>query len=73
VYAFRGTASDEVEHRFVLAGLESAKRYRLHFQDGSAPDRTATGSELMGQGLPVHLRNPFSSELVFLSDETHAP
>jgi hypothetical protein len=72
VYAFRGTTSDEEEHRFVLAGLEAAKRYRLHFQDRSAPDRSASGSELMGPGLRVHLRNPLSSELVFLSDDVKA-
>ena len=69
VFAFRGTTPDQAEHPFVLAGLEAGKRYRLHFQDGSSPDRTATGGELMGQGLTVHLRNPLSSELVLLSDE----
>jgi hypothetical protein len=68
VFAFRGTTADEAEHRFVLAGLEPAKRYRLHFEDGSAPDREATGSELMGPGMEVRLRNPLSSELVFLDD-----
>lgn len=68
VFAFRGSVRDEAEHRFVLAGLDLAKRYRLHFQDGSAPDRTMTGSEMMGAGLPVRLSNPLSSELIFLSD-----
>ena len=69
VFAFRGTISEESVHRFVLAGLDAAQRYRLHFEDGSAPDSVATGSELMGRGLAVHLPNPLSSELVFLSDE----
>jgi alpha-galactosidase len=68
VFAFRGTTPDESEHRFVLAGLKAAKHYRLHFQDGSAPDEVATGSDLMGTGLEVHLKNPLSSELVFLED-----
>lgn len=68
VFAFRGTTADEAEHRFVLAGLEAARRYRLHFADGTAQDREATGSELMGPGLAVHLGNPLSSELVFLDD-----
>ena len=68
VYAFRGTTPEENEHHFVLAGLSAAKRYRLHFEDGSAPDREATGRELMGPGLDVHLQNPLSSELVFLED-----
>jgi len=68
LYAFRGTVANEAEHRFVLAGLDAAKRYRLHFQDGSAPDAEATGRELMGAGVTVHLREPLSSELVFLED-----
>jgi len=68
VFAFRGTVRDEAEHRFVLAGLDAAKRYHLHFQDGSAPDRIMTGSEMMGAGLTVRLSNPLSSELIFLSD-----
>ena len=68
VFAFRGTTPDETEHRFVLAGLNAAKRYRLHFQDGTAPDVEATGSELMGPGLKVQLRQPLSSELVFVED-----
>jgi hypothetical protein len=69
VFAFRGSAPDEAEHRFVLAGLEAGKSYRLHFQDRSAPDRLATGSELMGAGLLVRLGSPLSSELVFLDEE----
>jgi alpha-galactosidase len=72
VFAFRGSASDEPDHRFVLAGLEAAKQYRLHFQDGTAPDRTAGGSELMNQGLQIRLENPLSSELVFLTEENQS-
>jgi len=68
VFAFRGTGPEEAEHHFVLAGLDPAKHYRLHFQDGSAPDRSATGADLMAQGLLVRLQSPLSSELVFLSD-----
>ena len=67
VFAFRGSIADEAQHRFVLAGLDAGKRYRLHFQDASAPDTTATGSELMRQGVTVVLPNPLSSELVFLN------
>ncbi|MGB6687852.1 MAG: alpha-galactosidase [Terracidiphilus sp.] len=73
VFAFRGTVPDEAEHRFALAGIDAATRYRLHFQDGSAPDRVATGSELMNPGLEVHLAIPLSSELVFLEDAGRAP
>jgi alpha-galactosidase len=72
VFAFRGSVPGESEHSFVLAGLDVSRHYRLHFQDGSAPDRTATGSELMNQGLLVRLQNPLSSELVFLTEEAKA-
>jgi alpha-galactosidase len=70
VFAFRGSIADQAEHRFVLAGLDAGKRYRLHFEDGSAPDAEATGSELMASGLAVRLREPLSSELVFLREAT---
>jgi len=69
IFAFRGSISDEPDHSFVLSGLDAAKRFRLHFQDGTAPDRTVGGSELVNQGLVVHLANPLSSELVFFSEE----
>jgi len=69
VLAFRGSIPGESEHRFVLAGLDVSRRYHLHFQDGTAPDRAATGSELMSEGLLVRLQNPLSSELVFLTEE----
>ncbi|HLY41690.1 MAG TPA: glycoside hydrolase family 36 protein [Terracidiphilus sp.] len=69
VYAFRGSVADEAAHGFLLGGLERSRRYHLHFQDGSAPDRTESGNQLMTHGLDVHLANPLSSELVFLSSE----
>lgn len=68
VFAFRGTVADESGHRFTLAGLDPLRRYRLHFQDGSAADRVALGSELMGRGLEVSLKTPLSSELVFVDE-----
>ncbi|MGA7341680.1 MAG: alpha-galactosidase [Terracidiphilus sp.] len=70
VFAFRGTIAGETEHRLVLAGLDASRRYRLHFEDGSAPDREALGSELMRAGLDVRLEEPLSSELVFIEDVT---
>jgi len=66
LYAFRGTDPDEAAHRFVLAGLDAHKHYKLHFEDGSAADREATGRELMESGVAVHLASTLSSELVFL-------
>ena len=68
VYAFRGSIAGQPEHSFVLAGLDNAKHYRLHFQDGTSPDREATGRELMDAGITVKLHNPLSSELVFLEE-----
>ncbi len=68
VFAFRGTASGEARHSFKLAGLDPAKRYRLHFEDGSAADRVETGRALMDAGLAVDLTQPLSSELVFIDD-----
>lgn len=67
VYAFRGSAPDEAEHGFALMGLDPGKKYRVHFQDGSAADRVVSGGELM-QGLEVRLAVPLSSEIVFLSE-----
>lgn len=69
VFAFRGSAGGEPEHRFLLAGLESRSRYRLHFEDGSSPDVVVSGERLMRKGLTVALPRPLSSELVFLSQE----
>ncbi|HEY2469126.1 MAG TPA: alpha-galactosidase [Terracidiphilus sp.] len=66
VYAFRGTTTNEDSHTFVLPGLDATSSYRLHFQDGSSPDREATGKQLMTEGLQVHLVHPLSSELVFV-------
>jgi len=71
VYAFCGSVADEPKHLFVLKGLKGNARYRIHFQDGSGPDREATGSELMGQGLWVGLEHPLSSELVFVEERAH--
>jgi alpha-galactosidase len=69
LFAFRGSTPDESEHRFVLAGLDPAKEYRLHFQDGSSPDSTIVGKELMETGALVRLAKPLSSELVFLTEQ----
>ncbi|WP_348264312.1 alpha-galactosidase [Telmatobacter sp. DSM 110680] len=70
-FVFRGSIPNETEHRFVLAGLEPGKRYRVHFEDGTMPDRDVTGQELMSVGILVSLPQPLSSELAFL-EETHS-
>lgn len=64
VYAFRGKTHST--HSYLLKGLDPGARYRLHFQDHTAPDRVTTGRDLMQQGLRVFLAHPETSELVFL-------
>ncbi len=73
LYAFRGTAPDELTHRFRWLGLKAGSRYRLKFQDrGAAADRVLTGRILMQQGIEVGLAVPLSSELIFL-EEVRSP
>jgi alpha-galactosidase len=67
VFAFHGSDAEEREHRFVLAGLDPRATYRLHFEDGTSADATVSGEQLMTSGLRVVLREPLSSELIFLS------
>lgn len=68
VYAFRGSSPDDTQHSFPLRGLLPNAHYRLHFQDHSSPDRTATGNYLLRSGLLVNLPIPTSSELIFISE-----
>lgn len=67
IFAFHGSDVAQTEHRFPLSGLNPRTTYRLHFEDGTSPDATASGRELMTSGLRVVLREPLSSELVFVS------
>ena len=64
LYAFHGSEVEPAMHAFRLKGLRAADRYRLHFRDGSSPDRTESGAELMRSGLRVRLPFADSSELV---------
>jgi alpha-galactosidase len=68
VYAFHGSTPNDQAHIFPLYGLQPSRRYRLHFQDGSSPDRTATGHDLMDEGLSIKLTVPNSSELIFIDE-----
>jgi hypothetical protein len=72
LYAFRGSIASEASHAFVLQGLDAASHYRLHFQDGSSPDREEIGKQLLSEGIEVHLAHPLSSELVFVEREQKA-
>jgi alpha-galactosidase len=67
VFAFRGSANNESEHRFVMAGLDPNQHYHLHFEDGTSPDTQLTGDQLMSRGLTVVLPQPLSSELIYLT------
>ena len=67
VYAFRGSNPGDDNYVFRVKGVAPAKTYRLHFQDGSAPDRSMTGRELLDSGVALHLPIPKSSELVFIN------
>jgi hypothetical protein len=49
-------------------GLNSRFRYRLRFNDRSAPDQVVDGNELMKAGLKVRLPIPNSSEIIFLEE-----
>jgi alpha-galactosidase len=67
VFAFHGSDTAEPGHRFTLSGLDPRKTYGLHFEDGTSPDTTVSGRQLMTSGLQVMLRSPLSSELIFIS------
>jgi alpha-galactosidase len=67
LYAFHGSDAKPDTFEFRLRGLRTAGKYRLHFKDGSSPDREVEGRELLQQGLTVSLPLANSSELVVLT------
>jgi alpha-galactosidase len=71
VYVFRGSTETKDKHVFRLQGLKPSQQYRLHFNDGSAADRTMSGQDLAGTGLAVTLAVPNSSELIFIGRQIH--
>jgi alpha-galactosidase len=73
VYAFHGSAETEPSHTFLLRGLSAERSYTLRFQDGSSPNRTVSGEELLGKGVSVQLSQPNTSELIFLQEIRKAP
>lgn len=68
LYAFHGTAPDQVTHRFRLLGLKPGRRYRLKFQDQGTANLELTGLSLTQEGIEVALPLPLSSELIFLEE-----
>lgn len=67
IFAFHGSDPAQSQHRFALSGLDARATYRLHFEDGTSPDTTVSGQQLMTSGLQVVLRDSLSSELIFIS------
>jgi alpha-galactosidase len=67
IFAFHGSDAAAPEHRFALSGFDARTTYRLHFEDGTSPDTTVSGQQLMTSGLQVVLRDSLSSELIFIS------
>jgi hypothetical protein len=70
LFAFRGTTRNEAVHTYALRGLESGRKYRLHFEDETAADAVASGEALQTHGVQVRLSEPLSSELVWV-EEAH--
>lgn len=67
VYVFRpGSSNDTQVVRF--KGLKGDATYWLWCEDGSISPKQQTGDDLMRMGLPVHLPQPFTSDLIFVQD-----
>ena len=64
LYAFHASEAAPGVFKFPLRGLRADGKYRLHFKDGSSPDREAGGRELLQSGVVVSLPLANSSELI---------
>ena len=73
LYAFHGTDAVQRTHAFALRGLSPQKTYRLHFQDASSADTSATGADLMRSGVTIELPMPDSSEIVLIEESGKHP
>jgi hypothetical protein len=69
LFAFRGAGADEPAHRFPLAGLDPARRYRISFHDRGT-EIVVPGDVLVRYGIEVALDEPLASELIFISAAT---
>ncbi|HZL37120.1 MAG TPA: glycoside hydrolase family 36 protein [Tepidisphaeraceae bacterium] len=65
VYVFRGT-TPQAGHRLLLKGLDPASTYKITSEDGGVPPCEQTGQTLRAEGLAVSLKEPESSDLIFL-------
>jgi len=66
LYAFHGSESKPDTFAFPLRGLQPTTKYRLHFKDGSSPDRDVDGGDLLQSGVTVSLPLANSSELIVI-------
>ena len=66
LYTFHGSMAKPATYRFRLRGLRRDGHYRLHFRDGSSPDRVVVGQKLMHSGVAVSLPMAESSELIVI-------
>ena len=63
LYIFRPN-SDTVTQRIPLKGLVADTKYKVRTEDHSTPESTYTGTELMNDGLLIHLPGKYTSDLV---------
>lgn len=68
IYAFRGSGKEEGAHRFRLQGISANATYLLRFQGDSSQSRQMEGNKLLQSGLAVTLKEPLSSELIFIDE-----
>ena len=68
LFAFRDK-NDEADHAFVLRGLAEEERYHLTSEDGSVAEANLSGKILRTEGLKVHLADPQTSDLIFITRE----
>jgi len=66
LYAFHGSEVKPDAFTFPLRGLHATAKYRLHFKDGSSPDRDVGGRDLLQSGVTVSLPLANSSELIVI-------
>ncbi len=68
LFAFHG-GDLSLEHTIVLRGLKRDQSYRLHMPEGYGPDQTASGNELLTQGLSLHFLHHGSSVVILIDPE----
>ncbi|MDR3691849.1 MAG: alpha-galactosidase [Fimbriimonas sp.] len=66
LFAFRGSTTVG-EHTYRLQGLNPNRRYRVEYEDGDLPAATMSGSDILNKGIAIHLGEPDTSQLVFLT------